>query len=50
MLHLPPFPVLYLASLVNRLLAGYWLRQPDTAAWAARIRVPVQLIHGTAAT
>ena len=50
MLHLPPFPVLYLASLVNRLLAGYWFRQPDTAAWAARIRVPVLLIHGTADT
>lgn len=50
MLHLPPFPVLYLASLANRLLAGYWFRQADTAAWAARVRAPVQLVHGTADT
>ena len=50
MARLPAFPTLYGADWYNRLLAGYSFRQADTAAWAARIRVPVQLIHGDADT
>lgn len=50
MARLPAFPTLYGASMFNRLLAGYTLHQPETVRWAARIRVPVQLIHGDADT
>lgn len=50
MFHLPPFPILHLASLICRLRAGYWFGQANTLAWVKHIRVPVQFIHGGADT
>ena len=45
--HLPTFPVLYIASLWNRIFNGYWLRKDDTIAQlVARSSTPILFIHG----
>ena len=46
MYHLPAFPMLPLADLINRRLAGYGLDERNAAREAAKVRVPVLLIHG----
>lgn len=46
MYHLPAFPMLPLADLINRRLAGYGLDECNAAREAAKVRVPVLLIHG----
>ncbi len=43
---LRPFPVLYLASLFNRLLSGGFYSDVSSKEAASMIRVPVMIIHG----
>ncbi len=46
MYHLPAFPVIYLADLVNRKLAGYGMDECNAAREVARAKVPILMIHG----
>lgn len=50
MYHLPAFPMIQIADAVNRRNAGYGLDECNAAREAAKIRVPVLLIHGDADT
>ena len=47
-LHLPAFPLVPLASLLSRLLAGYGFSDCSTLDPLARTELPVLLIHGEA--
>ncbi len=46
--HLPPFPVLNAAEVINRAAAGFGFRDVDSAEELRKGRVPVLLIHGEA--
>lgn len=46
--HLPRFPILYLASGICRIFAGYTFRQCDTLAFVKKASVPFLFIHGGA--
>lgn len=48
--HLPSFPVLYLASFITRLRAGYWFDEASALKQIRKCRIPVFFIHGTADT
>ncbi len=50
MYHLPAFPMLQIADYVNKKKAGYGLDECNTAREAAKISVPVLLVHGDADT
>lgn len=45
---LPEFPILYCASLINKLWHGWWLSDGDAVAQVAKCRKPMLFIHGTA--
>lgn len=44
---LPAFPVIYIASVLNRFITGYFFDQVSPMASAMSIQVPTMLIHGT---
>lgn len=50
MYHLPAFPMIQIADAVNKEKAGYGLDDCNAAREAAKITVPVLLIHGDADT
>lgn len=50
MYHLPAFPMIQIADLVNRKKAGYGLDDCNAAREAGFIKVPVLLIHGDSDT
>lgn len=43
---LPTFPLLHIASLFNKLFAGFFFSEGDTRAAVQHIRIPVLFIHG----
>ena len=45
---LPAFPLLYSASLVNKVWHGWWLSDGDAVAQVSKCRKPMLFIHGTA--
>jgi len=47
---LPAFPVVNIASLESKLLAGYWFGDADALAAATRTKLPLFVIHGDADT
>lgn len=50
MYHLPAFPMIQIASLVNRRKAGYGLNDCNAAKEVQKAKVPILLIHGDADT
>lgn len=50
MYHLPAFPMIQIASLVNRKKAGYGLGECNAAREVRKAEVPILLIHGSADT
>lgn len=48
--HLPPFPVLHIASLMTRLRMGYGLKEASAIHQLARSHLPILCIHGAADT
>lgn len=50
MIHLPAFPMIQLADIVNKRKAGYGLEQCNAAREVRKAKVPVLLIHGSADT
>ncbi len=46
--HLPPFPLLPLASLICRLQAGFWFGQVSPLRAVAALEMPTLFIHGQA--
>ncbi|MGN0341239.1 MAG: alpha/beta hydrolase [Roseburia sp.] len=50
MYHLPAFPLIPLSDLVNRKLAGYGMDECNAAREAAKIKVPLLVIHGSSDT
>ena len=46
--HLPPFPVLNAAEIINRAASGFGFRDVDSAQELRKGRIPVLLIHGDA--
>lgn len=50
MYHLPAFPMIQIASLVNRKKAGYGLDECNAAREVRKAKVPILLIHGSADT
>lgn len=50
MYHLPAFPMIQIASLVNRHKAGYGLNDCNAAKEVQKAKVPILLIHGDADT
>ncbi|MCI8531195.1 MAG: alpha/beta hydrolase [Lachnospiraceae bacterium] len=50
MYHLPAFPMIQIASLVNRKKAGYGLDECNAAREVRKAEVPILLIHGAADT
>lgn len=50
MYHLPAFPMIQIASLVNRRKAGYGLDDCNAAREVRKAKVPILLIHGDADT
>lgn len=47
MYHLPPFPVIPLANLVNQKLAGYGMDECNAKREVANAKVPILFIHGS---
>ncbi len=43
---LPPFPMLYFGSLINRIWHGWWFSDGDAVAQVAKCRKPMLFIHG----
>lgn len=50
MYHLPAFPLIPLTDVINRKLAGYGTDECNAAREAAKIQVPLLVIHGSADT
>ena len=50
MYHLPAFPMIQIASLVNQKRAGYGLDDCNAAREVGKAKIPVLLIHGDADT
>lgn len=50
MYHLPAFPMIQIASLVNKKRAGYGLDECNAAREVKKAKVPILLIHGSADT
>lgn len=50
MIHLPAFPMIQLADMINRKKAGYGLEDCNSANEVRRAKVPILLIHGSADT
>lgn len=50
MYHLPAFPLIPLADLLNRKLAGYGMDECNAARETAKIKVPLLVVHGSADT
>ena len=50
MYHLPAFPMIQIASLVNKKKAGYTLGQCNAAEEVQKAKVPILLIHGSGDT
>lgn len=50
MYHLPAFPMIQIASLVNKKKAGYGLDECNAAREVRKAKVPILLIHGSADT
>ncbi len=50
MYHLPAFPMIQIASLVNKKKAGYGLNECNAAKEVQKAEVPILLIHGDADT
>lgn len=50
MYHLPAFPMIQIASLVNKKKAGYTLGECNAAKEVQKAEVPILLIHGSADT
>lgn len=50
MYHLPAFPMIQIASLVNQKRAGYGLDDCNAAREVGKAKIPVSLIHGDADT
>lgn len=48
--YLPAFPVLYMASLITRVRAGYWFDEASALNQIRKCTIPVFFIHGTADT
>ena len=48
MYHLPAFPVIPLASLANKRLAGYGMNECNAAREVRKASVPILMIHGSA--
>lgn len=48
MYHLPAFPIIQIADVVNKRKAGYGLDECDAAVEAGNAKVPILLIHGDA--
>ena len=46
MYHLPSFPVMQGANLVNRKLAGYGMDECNASREVAKAKVPILFIHG----
>ena len=46
-LHIPMFPVYYIASCFCKILAGYFFSDANAAKSAAKIKIPTLIIHGT---
>ncbi|CVI70636.1 2-succinyl-6-hydroxy-2, 4-cyclohexadiene-1-carboxylate synthase [Clostridiales bacterium CHKCI001] len=44
--HLPAFPMLYVASFVCRIRAGFWLQEADCVKQIQKSKIPFLLIHG----
>lgn len=47
MYHLPPFPVIPAANLVNKKLAGYGMDECNAKREVAKAKVPILFIHGS---
>lgn len=45
--HLPAFPIIYVASVINRFITGWFYDQISPMSSALKIQVPTMLIHGT---
>lgn len=50
MMHLPAFPMIQIADLLNRKLAGYGLDDCNAAREVKKARVPILFIHGSGDT
>ena len=48
--HLPPFPLLYLSSLLCRIQAGYRFGEASALKQVKKCRIPMLFIHGEADT
>ena len=46
MYHIPPFPIINIASRMTKRLAGYTLDQCNAAEEVKKAKVPILLIHG----
>lgn len=46
MFHLPAFPMLYVASLICKIRAGFWLQEADCVKQIKKANIPLLLIHG----
>lgn len=44
--HLPAFPILYIASLICRIRAGFWLQEADCVKQIQKSQIPILFIHG----
>lgn len=47
MYHLPPFPVMQGAEIINRKLAGYGMDECNARREVAKARIPILFIHGS---
>ena len=47
MYHLPPFPVMQGAEIVNKKLAGYGMDECNAKREVAKAKVPILFIHGS---
>lgn len=50
MMHMPAFPMIQIADLLNRHFAGYGLDECDAAEEVKQAKVPILFIHGSADT
>lgn len=44
--HMPPFPIMYLTSILCKLFAGYGFRDVSTLDTVAQTKIPMLFIHG----
>ena len=45
--HIPPFPMLYVASLMSKIFAGYRFKEASTIKQVKKSKTPTLFIHGT---